>query len=66
MREQLGGLYAELLVSSLMAEAGWNIYSPHRDIGLDFIATKKAQAGILIRGVQVRGGYPESRGKSPC
>ncbi len=66
MREQLGGLYAELLVSSLMAEAGWNIYSPHRDIGLGFIATKKAQAGILIRGVQVRGCYPESRGKSPC
>lgn len=52
--------FAELYVAGLMAHAGWNIYFPHRDRGLDFIASKTgADRHQIIRPVQVKGKYPE-------
>lgn len=58
--EVSGGLPAELIVAGQFAEKGWNIYSPHRDIGIDFIATKMIAGKILIRPVQVKGLYPSA------
>lgn len=58
--DQLGGLPAELIVAGQFAENGWNIYSPHRDIGFDFIATKFVKDRVLIRPVQVKGRYPRT------
>ncbi len=58
--EVAGGLPAELIVAGQFAEKGWNIYSPHRDIGFDFIATKMIDEEILIRPVQVKGCYPSA------
>lgn len=50
---------AELVVASTFAEAGWNVYFPHRDKGFDFIITKEVVGiGELIRPVQVKGKYP--------
>lgn len=59
--------YAELLVAGLMANAGWNVYFPHRDKGLDFIVSKTGEDGIeIIRPVQVKGKYPtEEKGDKP-
>jgi hypothetical protein len=46
-----------------MADAGWNVYFPHRDRGMDFIISKTGRDGLeLIRPVQVKGKYP-TRGK---
>jgi len=51
--------FAELLVAGLMANAGWNVYFPHRDKGMDFIATKTCENGTeILRPVQVKGKYP--------
>lgn len=51
--------FAELYVAGLMADAGWNIYFPHRDRGLDFIVSKTGADGVqIIRPVQVKGKYP--------
>jgi hypothetical protein len=51
--------FAELYVAGLMADAGWNVYFPHRDRGMDFIVTKTDPEGMeLIRPVQVKGKYP--------
>lgn len=51
--------FAELYVAGLMANAGWNVYFPHRDKGMDFIATKTGEDGTeIIRAVQVKGKYP--------
>jgi hypothetical protein len=51
--------FAELYVAGLMADAGWNVYFPHRDRGLDFIACKTgADRHQIIRPVQVKGKYP--------
>jgi hypothetical protein len=51
--------FAELYVAGRFADAGWNIYFPHRDKGFDFIASKELQTGeYLIRPVQVKGKYP--------
>lgn len=51
--------FAELYVAGLMADAGWNVYFPHRDRGMDFIAAKTGPGGTeLIRPVQVKGKYP--------
>ena len=61
----LAGLPAELIVAGKMAARGWNIYSPHRDVGFDFIATLKVEQNILIRPVQVKGCYFEKRKDSP-
>jgi hypothetical protein len=35
--------FAELYVAGLMANAGWNVYFPHRDRGLDFIVPVQEQ-----------------------
>ncbi len=52
--------FAELYVAGLMANAGWNIYFPHRDRGMDFIACKTGPDGTeIVRPVQVKGKYPE-------
>lgn len=50
---------AELVVASTFAEAGWDVYFPHRDKGFDFIISKYIEGfGELIRPVQVKGKYP--------
>ncbi len=50
---------AELIVASRFAEAGWNVYFPHRDEGFDFIVSKSVEGvGEVIRPVQVIGKYP--------
>lgn len=51
-------VFAELYVAGLLADAGWNVYFPTRDIGFDFIATKSVATEIIIRPVQVKGKYP--------
>jgi hypothetical protein len=51
--------FAELFVAGRFADAGWNVYFPHRDKGFDFIASKELASGeYLIRPVQVKGKYP--------
>jgi hypothetical protein len=51
--------FAELYVAGRFADAGWNVYFPHRDTGFDFIITKPTPSGHdLIRPVQVKGKYP--------
>jgi hypothetical protein len=51
--------FAELYVAGLMANAGWNVYFPHRDQGLDFIISKTGSDGLqIIRPIQVKGKYP--------
>lgn len=51
--------FAELYVAGRFADAGWNIYFPHRDKGFDLIASKETDSGdYLIRPVQVKGKYP--------
>lgn len=54
--------FAELYVAGRFADAGWNIYFPHRDKGFDFIALKEIESGkFLIRPVQVKGKYPTAK-----
>ena len=51
--------FAEMYVAGRFAEAGWNVYFPRRDRGLDFIVTKCLPDGMqLLRPVQVKGKYP--------
>ncbi len=59
--------FAELYVAGRFADAGWNVYFPHRDQGFDFIATKAVEADCtMIRPVQVKGKYPMSgKGDKP-
>ena len=53
--------FAELYVAGRFADAGWNVYFPHRDKGFDFIATKAdGDGGQLVRPVQVKGKYPRA------
>ena len=52
--------FAEMYVAGVMADAGWNIYFPRRDIGFDFIATIEVESEVIIRPVQVKGKYPTS------
>jgi hypothetical protein len=49
---------AELYVAGLMGDRGWSIYFPKRDDGFDFISTKAAPSGLIMRPVQVKGLYP--------
>jgi hypothetical protein len=63
MPDNLAGLSAELLIASMLVRDGWNIYSPHRDRGFDFVATKKIRGRLCLRAIQVRGCYPVSRTK---
>jgi len=51
--------FAELFVAGRFADAGWNVYFPHRDEGFDFLVAKAIDGGTqLIRPVQVKGKYP--------
>jgi hypothetical protein len=51
--------FAELYIADRFADAGWNVYFPHRDTGFDFIVTKPTDLGHdLILPVQVKGKYP--------
>jgi len=59
--ESVAGLPAELIVAGKMAATGWNIYSPHRDLGIDFIATRICRGRLMIRPVQVKGCYFKKR-----
>lgn len=52
---------AELHVAGLFAEAGWDVYFPHRDKGFDFVVIRKLDGKFLIRPVQVKGKYPEEK-----
>ena len=59
MKAKSRDYFAELYVAGLMADAGWNVYFPHRDRGLDFIISKTGPDGHeIIRPVQVKGKYP--------
>lgn len=54
--------FAELYVAGRLADAGWNVYFPHRDHGFDFIITKYLKDGqAIIRPVQVKGKYPQKQ-----
>lgn len=37
--------FAELYVAGGFADAGWNVYFPHRDQGFDFIVSKSNGRG---------------------
>jgi hypothetical protein len=50
--------FAELYVAGRLADAGWNIYFPHRDEGFDFVISKTIDGMPLLRPVQVKGKYP--------
>jgi hypothetical protein len=50
--------FAELYVAGRFAEAGWNVYFPHRDQGFDFVVSKARDSEQRIRPVQVKGKYP--------
>ena len=50
--------FAEMYVAGRLAVAGWNVYFPRRDNGLDLIATKMVGDELVIRPVQVKGKYP--------
>jgi len=51
--------FAELYVAGTFADAGWNVYFPHRDKGFDFIVSKPNGNGSqILRPVQVKGKYP--------
>jgi hypothetical protein len=53
--------FAELFVAGRFADAGWNIYFPHRDQGFDFIVSRPyGPDGQIIRPAQVKGKYPTS------
>jgi hypothetical protein len=59
--------FAELYVAGKFADAGWNVYFPHRDKGFDFIVSKPhGPSGQILRPVQVKGKYPtkEKRNKT--
>ena len=50
---------AELYVAGRLADAGWNVYFPHRDKGFDFIISRGTEQDVpIIRPVQVKGKYP--------
>jgi hypothetical protein len=53
--------FAEMYVAGILADSGWNIYFPKRDVGFDFIITKSTANELIIRPVQVKGKYPETR-----
>ena len=50
--------FAELYVAGKLADAGWNIYFPHRDKGFDFVIAKSVGDKMIFRPVQVKGKYP--------
>ncbi|NMG32060.1 hypothetical protein [Aromatoleum evansii] len=50
--------FAEMYVAGVLADAGWQIYFPRRDVGFDFIAIKSHGEQSIIRPIQVKGKYP--------
>jgi hypothetical protein len=52
--------FAEQYVAGIFADAGWSVYFPRKDKGFDFIVSKKTDAGMVIRPVQVKGKFPET------
>jgi hypothetical protein len=50
--------FAELHVAGRLADAGWDIYFPHRDKGFDFVISKVVNGSPILRPVQVKGKYP--------
>lgn len=56
--------FAELYVAGRFADAGWNVYFPHRDKGFDFIVSKPHGNSQIIRPVQVKGKYPTEAKKN--
>jgi len=58
-KDRVKDYFAELYVAGRFADAGWNVYFPHRDQGFDFIVSKRLACGTeLLRPVQVKGKYP--------
>ena len=55
--------FAELYVAGMMGDRGWAVYFPKRDIGFDFVASKKVGDKVILRPVQVRGKYPTEQKK---
>lgn len=55
--------FAELYVAGMMGDHGWAIYLPKRDVGFDFVASKKVGDEIILRPIQVRGKYPTAEKK---
>ena len=49
--------FAEMCVAGKLADQGWYLYFPHRDIGFDMIATKVVDGATVIRPIQVKGKY---------
>lgn len=47
-----------MYVAGVLADAGWQIYFPRRDVGFDFVAIKTHGEHPIIRPVQVKGKYP--------
>ncbi len=56
--------FAEMYVAGVLADAGWQIYFPRRDVGFDFIAIHEQEGAPLIRPVQVKGKYPTKNKKN--
>ena len=57
---RISDYFAELYVAGRLADAGWDVYFPHRDKGIDFIISKDVQGRLFLRPVQVKGKYPAS------
>ena len=58
-KNMISDYFAELYVAGKFADAGWNVYFPHRDKGFDFIISKPhGVGGQILRPVQVKGKYP--------
>lgn len=49
---------AEHYAAGIFGDNKWNVYFPHRDEGIDFIATKMIDGELRILPVQVKGLYP--------
>jgi len=46
-----------MYVAGVMADAGWDIYFPHRDRGFDMIVSREGDFGTIVRPIQVKGKY---------
>jgi hypothetical protein len=57
--------FAKLYIAGRLADAGWNVYFPHRDEEFDFVISKVIDGVPLLRPVQVRGEYPSEEKGDP-
>jgi len=57
-KQQTRDYFAEMYVAGMMADRGWNVYFPRRDMGFDFIITKQVGEKTILRPVQVKGKFP--------